>query len=110
MLGLGLPERPPGLARRDGPRRPQPGALAAGDRAAAGGLLLRAARGARRPGARAAVAPPTPTAWLGPKGVAQPGRRLRSGIPWAAVIIIVVALGFIAVPMLLGPLSLLLFR
>ncbi|MBY0688282.1 DUF3137 domain-containing protein [Microbacterium marinilacus] len=60
--------------------------------------------------APSAVAPPTPTAWLGPKGVAQPGRRLRSGIPWAAVVIIVVALGFIAVPMLLGPLSLLLFR
>lgn len=54
------------------------------------------------------AAPPPPVDWLGPAGVARPGRRLRGGFSWATVVIILIALGFAFGPMLLGAVGLLL--
>jgi hypothetical protein len=50
----------------------------------------------------ASAPPPPPADWLGPKGVAQPGRRLKGGVPWALIIAGgIVLLSFFG-PMLLG--------
>ena len=50
-----------------------------------------------------AAAPPPPQAWLGPKGVARPGRRLKGRFPWLVVVLVGVILLMVAVPMLLIP-------
>nr|WP_228066937.1 hypothetical protein [Microbacterium paludicola] len=50
----------------------------------------------------ASAAPPPPTDWLGPKGVAQPGRRLKGGVPWALIIGGGILLLVLVGPMLLG--------
>ncbi|WP_336244356.1 hypothetical protein [Microbacterium sp. JZ31] len=56
----------------------------------------------------APTAPPPPADWLGPKGVARPGRRLRGGIPWVAIVGIVVAVGLALAPILFGVIGVLL--
>ncbi|WP_345751852.1 hypothetical protein [Microbacterium rhizophilus] len=57
-----------------------------------------------------AATPPPAGDWLGPRGVAQPGRRLKGGIPWIAIVVILLALGVFAGPPLLGALGLLFAR
>ena len=56
----------------------------------------------------AATPPPPAPAWPGPKGVAQPGRRLRRRIPWVVIVVVGVVLLLLAAPLLLAPLLLLL--
>lgn len=76
-----------------------------------------AAHGAPEPGA---PVPPAPAGLLPftapagvrtpPPGVALPGRRLKRSVPWVAVVVIVVVLGFALVPQLFGVLAALLLR
>jgi hypothetical protein len=61
-------------------------------------------------GAGAAAAPPPPAAWTGPKGVAPSGRRLKGGVPWIAVVAILIGFAVLAAPTALGALGLLLWR
>ncbi|WP_309067959.1 hypothetical protein [Microbacterium sp.] len=54
------------------------------------------------------AAPPPAADWLGPKGVAQPGRRLRGGFPWVAVVGILAVVGLALAPILFGVIGVLL--
>ncbi|MBO3665146.1 hypothetical protein [Microbacterium stercoris] len=54
----------------------------------------------------ATFAPPAPDSWLGPKGVAPPGRRLKNGFPLWAIVLVGVGLLLVLAPVAIGVLGL----